>query len=175
MLVFKPMRLLCGLALAALFPLCPLTLAGNIAVFNVKDFGATGRKAGDAHAAIQKAVDACAAAGGGMVYLPPGEYSSGTIKLKSHVRFHIEAGATLFASLNRGTFDKGALLYGEGLDNITLEGRGLVDGQASYDWRLNDHEDDFIRPNLVLMEALRKPLMRAFPKDHPKETNFPRM
>ena len=67
------------------------------------------------------------------------------------------------------------LLYGEGLENITLEGRGLVDGQASYDWRLNDHEDDFIRPNLVLMEALRKPLMRAFPKDHPKETNFPRM
>jgi hypothetical protein len=175
MLARKPILLLCCLALAAFFPTCPPAFGGNLAIFNVKDFGATGRKTDDAHAAIQKAVDACAAAGGGMVYLPPGEYSSGTIKLKSHVRFHIEAGATLFASLNRSTFDKGALLYGEGLENITLEGRGLVDGQASYDWRLNDHEDDFIRPNLVLMEALRKPLMRAFPKDHPKETNFPRM
>src|SRR5262245_34882800 len=149
--------------------------ASGVSVFNVKDYGATGRKADDAQAVIQKAVDACAAAGGGMVYLPPGEYSSGTIKLKSHVRFHIEAGATLFASLNRTTFDKGARFYGEGLENISLEGRGLVDGQADYEWRLNDHEDDFIRPNLVLMEALRKPLMRPFPKGHPKETNFPRM
>src|SRR5262245_19714178 len=101
-----------------------LTFA-DVAVFNVKDYGATGRKADDAHAAVQKAVDACAAAGGGMVYLPPGEYTSGTIKLKSHVRFHIEAGATLFASLNRTTFDKGALSHGEGLENISLEGRGL--------------------------------------------------
>ena len=175
MLTRQSIRLLCCLALAASGPIFRPALAADLAIFNVKDFGATGRKTDDAHAAIQKAVDACAAAGGGMVYLPPGEYSSGTIKLKSHVRFHIEAGATLFASLNRSTFDKGALFYGEGLDNITLEGRGLVDGQATYDWRLNDHEDDFIRPNLVLMETLRKPLMRPFPKDHPKETNFPRM
>ena len=175
MLVLKSMPLLCCLTFPEFLLIGSPALAGDRAVFNVKDFGATGRKTDDAHAAIQKAVDACAEAGGGMVYLPPGEYSSGTIKLKSHVRFHIEAGATLFASLNRKSFDKGALLYGEGLENITLEGRGLVDGQASYDWRLNDHEDDFVRPNLVLMEALRKPLMRAFPKDHPKETNFPRM
>jgi Glycosyl hydrolases family 28/Pectate lyase superfamily protein len=175
MLKLNPILLLFCLALTALVPIFRPALAADLATFNVKDFGATGRKTDDAHAAIQKAVDACAAAGGGMVYLPPGEYSSGTITLKSHVRFHIEAGATLFASLNRSTFDKGALFYGEGLENITLEGRGLVDGQATYDWRLNDHDDDFIRPNLVLMETLRKPLMRPFPKDHPKETNFPRM
>src|ERR1700752_2819931 len=106
MFKLKPMQLLFCLALSVSLPIYPSALAGDVAVFNVKDFGATGRKADDAHAAIQKAVDACAAAGGGMVYLPPGEYSSGTIKLKSHVRFHIEAGATLFASLNRSTFDK---------------------------------------------------------------------
>lgn len=61
-------------------------------VFNVKDYGATGRKADDARSAIQKAIDACAAAGGGAVYLPPGEYTSGTLYLRSHVYFHIEAG-----------------------------------------------------------------------------------
>lgn len=164
-----------ALSVAILLPTGRPLFAASPATFNVKDFGATGTKSDDAQAAIQRAVDACAAAGGGMVYLPPGDYTSGTIKLKSHVRFHIEAGATVFASLNRSTFDKGALFYGEGLENITLEGRGLVDGQSSYEWRLNDHEDDFIRPNLVLMETLRKPLMRAFPKGHPKETNFPRM
>ena len=61
-------------------------------VFNVKDYGATGRKADDARSAIQKAIDACTAAGGGAVYLPPGEYTSGTLYLRSHVYFHIEAG-----------------------------------------------------------------------------------
>ncbi len=152
-----------------------LHAAAGAAIYNVRDFGATGNKADSAHAAIQKAVDACAAAGGGMVYLPPGDYTSGTIKLRSHVRFHIEGGATLFASTDYKTFDKGALLYGEGLENITIEGRGLVDGQSGYEWKLNDHEDDFIRPNLVLMQTLRKPLMRPFPRGFPKETNYPRM
>lgn len=43
-------------------------------VFNVRDYGATGRKAENAGPAIQSAVDACSEAEGGMVYLPPGEY-----------------------------------------------------------------------------------------------------
>src|SRR2546430_15480970 len=64
-------------------------------IFNVKDYGATGKKADNARTAIQKAIDACAKAGGGIVYLPPGDYTSGTIHLRSHVRFWIEAGATL--------------------------------------------------------------------------------
>src|SRR5437016_2646188 len=54
-------------------------------VFNVKDFGASGRKEDNAQGAIQKAIDACAQAGGGMVYVPPGSYTSGTIHLRSHV------------------------------------------------------------------------------------------
>ena len=41
-------------------------------IFNVKDFGATGKKSDDALPTIQKAIDACAAAGGGTVYVPPG-------------------------------------------------------------------------------------------------------
>ena len=39
-------------------------------VFNVRDYGATGQKVEDARAAIQKAIDACAGAGGGTVVLP---------------------------------------------------------------------------------------------------------
>src|SRR4030042_3294712 len=45
---------------------------GALPVFSVKAFGATGVKTDNAREGIQKAVDACAEAGGGMVYLPPG-------------------------------------------------------------------------------------------------------
>src|SRR5580692_3735629 len=61
-------------------------------VFNVKTYGATGKKSDNARAAIQKAIDACAKAGGGTVYLPPGDYTSGTLHLRSHVRFYIASG-----------------------------------------------------------------------------------
>ncbi|MDP2885702.1 MAG: glycosyl hydrolase family 28 protein [Ignavibacteria bacterium] len=137
---------------------------GQQSVFNVRDFGATGKKSGNAQPFLQRAIDSCASLGGGMVYLPPGEYSSGTLHLRSHVRFYIEAGATLYSIKVKEAFDKDALLYGEDLENITIEGRGTIDGQGAYEWRLNDIQDDFIRPNQDQMEALGKPLMRSFPK-----------
>ncbi len=148
---------------------------GNVAIFNVKDYGATGRKADYAQAAIQKAVDACAKAGGGMVYLPPGEYTSGTIHLRSHVRFYVESGATLFAAQYDAAFDKSTLLYGEGLENISIEGRGTIDGQAEYEWRVNDFNDAYIRDNQLLAEKLGKPLMRSFPKDLHTRKVYPHM
>lgn len=135
-------------------------------VFNVRNFGATGAKLDNAGPAIQKAVDACSEAGGGVVYLPPGEYTSGTIHLRSHVRFFIDSGATLFASRDKPDYDKLALFYGEDLVNISIEGRGLVDGQADYEWRLNDLDDRYIRDNQLLMEAAGKALLRSFPKDY---------
>jgi len=134
-------------------------------VFSVKDFGATGIRDDLAQEAIQKAVDACAAAGGGMVYIPPGDYTSGTIHLRSHVRLFVEAGATVYSLHDKSRFDKDALLYGEDLVDVTIEGRGVFDGGGAYDRRLKgDHEDDFIRPNQIEMEALGLPLMRSFPK-----------
>jgi len=134
-------------------------------VFNVKDFGATGIRDDLAQEAIQKAVDACAAAGGGMVYIPPGDYTSGTIHLRSHVRLFVEAGATVYSLHDKSRFDKDALIYGEDLVDVTIEGRGVFDGGGAYDRRLKgDHEDDFIRPNQLEMEALGLPLMRSFPK-----------
>ena len=87
-------------------------------VFNVKDFGATGIKDDLAQEAIQKAVDACAAAGGGTVFIPPGQYTSGTIHLRSHVRLFVEAGATVYSLHDKSRFDKDALLYGEDLVDV---------------------------------------------------------
>jgi len=133
--------------------------------FNVKDYGATGRKADDARPAIEKAIEACAQAGGGTVILPAGDYTSGTIHLRSHVTLHIDAGATLYAATNDASFDKQGLLYGEDLENVTIEGRGTVDGQAEYEWRLNDIDDAYIRDNQLLAQAAGASMMRSFPKD----------
>ena len=134
-------------------------------VFNVKDYGATGIKEDLAQEAIQRAVDACAEAGGGTVFIPPGQYTSGTIHLRSHVRLFVESGATVYSLHDKSRFDKDALLYGEDLTDVTIEGRGVFDGEGAYDRRLKgDHEDDFIRPNQIEMEKLGLPLMRSFPK-----------
>ncbi|MGD0303164.1 MAG: glycosyl hydrolase family 28 protein, partial [Bryobacteraceae bacterium] len=135
-------------------------------VFNIKDYGASGRKTDNARPALQQAIDACGKAGGGTVYVPPGEYTSGQLHLRSGVRLYVEAGATIFASLNSREFDSektAALFYGEDLHNIALEGRGTLDGQASYEFRPNNFTDFYIMPNQRLMEATGKPLMRSFP------------
>jgi polygalacturonase len=92
------------------------------------------------------------------------------------VNLHIEAGATLFASQDVKVFDRkipnhSALLYGEDIENIAIEGRGTIDGQAEYDWREDDHEQGFSHKRLML--SLGKPLMRTFPKDFPKRTLYP--
>jgi len=134
-----------------------------VQVFNVKDFGASGAKDQDAQSAIQSAIDACSNSGGGMVYFPPGEYTSGTVHLRSHMRLHVEAGAVVYSSKNPDTYDKESLLYGEDIENITIEGRGTFNGLGAYEWRLNDMDDRYILSNQRRMEALGKPLRRAFP------------
>lgn len=165
-------RQLAIIGMLVVFILSPEVWAGSISgpglgpVFNVRDYGATGEKAQNARQAIQKAIEACAAAGGGLVYFPPGDYSTGTVHLRSHVRIFIEAGATVYSIKDKSAFDRDALFYGEDLVNVTLEGRGVVDGQAGYEWReKGDFHDDFIYPNQLEMEKVGRPLVRSFPRN----------
>ena len=52
-------------------------------VFDVRHFGAVGDGRTLDTVALNKAIVACSAAGGGCVLLPPGKYLSGTVRLKS--------------------------------------------------------------------------------------------
>ena len=70
-------------------------------IFNVKDYGAVGDGKQMNTIAIQKAIDACNCAGGGVVLIKDGVYLTGTIILKSNVEVHIAAGAVLLGSLVR--------------------------------------------------------------------------
>src|SRR5690242_3244878 len=66
--------------------------------FDVKNFGAAGDARTLDTSAINRAIDACNAAGGGVVYLAGGSYLSGTVVLKSNVTLYLEADATLLGS-----------------------------------------------------------------------------
>ncbi|MFP4157315.1 MAG: glycoside hydrolase family 28 protein [Opitutales bacterium] len=67
-------------------------------MYSILDFGAVGDGEILCTKAIQSAIDAAAAAGGGTVYLPAGHFKCGTIYLKSYVTLHLTNGAVLQAS-----------------------------------------------------------------------------
>lgn len=149
------------------------------AVFNVRDYGATGQAADDAGPAIQKAMDACAAAGGGTVLIPPGQYTSGTVRLRSRVRLLLQPGATLLAATNPAAYpfehqpSQAALLWGENLEAVTIEGGGTLHGQARYEWREDDWERAF--EHKQIMQRLGKSLRRPFPAGFPQRRLFPHL
>lgn len=110
-------------------------------VFNIKDFGAVGDgKTDDAHA-IQQALDACTAAGGGRVLVPAGStFLTGPFDLKSHVEFYVEAGARVLANPDLSVYKKSAFratvsegtiwIGGENLEQVTICGGGNIDGNG---------------------------------------------
>lgn len=107
---------------------------GSTARWDVKALGATGRRADNATQTFRAAVEACASAGGGMVYVPPGEYTVGTIQLKDNTTLHLEAGATLFLSQSTADFLPGSrtMIFAENATNIAVTGMGTLDGLAQY-------------------------------------------
>lgn len=73
-------------------------------IYNILDYGAVSDTTRLSTAAIQAAVDDCASHGGGTVWIPAGNYLSGTVQLRSFVNLHLDAGATLYASRNPKDF-----------------------------------------------------------------------
>ncbi len=124
-----------------------LRAAPGPVVFNVRHYGAVGDGRHLETVAINKAVAACTKAGGGMVYLPPGKYLTGTIVLKSHVTLDLDAGATILGSENPSDYplvsdpwgsDRkviSPLIYAEDAENLTLTGRGTLNGQGQTWWK----------------------------------------
>lgn len=111
------------------------------AALNVRDFGATGDGQTKDTAAVQKALDACVAAGGGTVVVPGGVYLIGSIVLGSNTKLQLERGANLSGSPDiadyplvhvrwEGEFAEGhrALLSSEDAENLTIAGPGSIFG-----------------------------------------------
>jgi hypothetical protein len=133
--------------------------------FNVQDFGAAATGQVLATKPLQAAIDA-AGQSGGVVYFPPGTYLSGTLTLRSHVSLHLEAGGVLLGSKNledyphvqpalRSYTDNYAnqfLIYGENLEDVSLLGRGTINGQGGSFKRVEKYGN---RPFLIRMVNCR--------------------
>jgi hypothetical protein len=117
-------------------------------LFSVRDFGAKGDGVTKDTAAIQRAVDAASAAGGGEVYFGAGTYLSGSVFLKSNVDFHLSAGAVLKGSPDKEDYNAADVCpqnrtsrkessFGAHLllcieqENVTVRGPGRIDGNSA--------------------------------------------
>jgi polygalacturonase len=144
-------KILAGASLALLPFSMSRAGASPLDAFNIRDYGAKGDGAALDTDAIQHAIDAASAAGGGTVYLPLGRYLSFTVRLWSHITLLFASGAVLIAAdpaKHGGHYDlpeanswdpyqdfghsyfRNSLLWGEDLEDIAILGPGLIDGEG---------------------------------------------
>jgi hypothetical protein len=97
-------------------------------------FGAVADGKTNNAASIQQAIDKVSAAGGGQVIVPPGNFMSGPVFLKSGVNLHLQLGACLLGPTNRSDYgiEKGrpAIVSATNQNNISISGNGIIDGQG---------------------------------------------
>lgn len=107
----------------------------NSQVYDIRSYGAVGDGMTINTLAIQKAIDMAHISGGGKVIIPQGVYVSGSLDMKSNVELHIKKGATLLGSPHpddyRHVYKWKALLLADGVQNISISGKGIIDGRGA--------------------------------------------
>ena len=148
-----------GSLAAAALPAVAQTVEGVIAsaagAFNVRNYGAKGDGKTLDSPAINRAIEAASAAGGGTVYFPAGVYASYSIRLRSRITLYLDQGATILAEatpyegMASGGYDEAeaqgnwepyqdyghnhwhnSLIWGERLHDVAILGPGLIWGKG---------------------------------------------
>jgi polygalacturonase len=129
-----------------------------LGLFDVRTYGAVGDGKAVDSPAINRAIDAAAAAGGGTVLFPAGTWLCFSIRLKSNVALYLAQGATVVAAdsplpgastgYNGGVYDAAepnaaeayqdyghthwhnSLIWGEELHDVGISGPGLIHGKG---------------------------------------------
>jgi len=129
--------------------------------FPITDFGADPDGVADSSDAFAKAIAGANAAGGGRVIVPPGDFLTGPIHLKSHVNLHLAKGATVRFKTDPKAYlplvftrwegvelmNYSPFVYAFEQENIAITGEGVLDGQCSREhwwtwkgpWKQNQH------------------------------------
>lgn len=101
---------------------------------SIKKYGAIADGVTNNADAIQQAIDRVSAGGGGRVVIPPGNYMTGSIFLKSGVDLHLELGATLLGPTTTQGYLKSksrpSVVSARDQHDIAISGEGIIDGQA---------------------------------------------
>jgi polygalacturonase len=128
-------------------PLPPEITFPTNKTIKITDVGAVADGKTLATDAIRKAIDECAAAGGGVVQIPAGEYLTGPIHFKSNITLQVDEGATVKFTTDRSQYpivrtryeavdimNFSPLIYAYQCQNIRITGKGTLDGQGQEWW-----------------------------------------
>jgi len=132
-------------------------------LINVTEFGAIADGKTICTRAFAEAIKAASKCGGGTVYVPAGKFLTGSIYLRSNITLNLDAGAVLifcndiseykivksrWEGVEREVYS--SCIYGDGLENIAITGRGTLDGQGEFWWKLfREKINEYPRPKLI--------------------------
>jgi polygalacturonase len=116
--------------------------------FDVRSFGAVDDGRTLNTEAFRQAIKACHEGGGGIVCVPPGDWLTGPIHLRSYVNLHLEKGTLLRFSTRPANYlpvvftrwegvecyNYSSLIYARDCENVAVTGVGVLDGQGQAWW-----------------------------------------
>jgi polygalacturonase len=141
---------LIGLGAAVAGAAGPVRATGSLTgLHDIRDYGAKGDGTAIDSIAINRAIEAASARGGGTIVVPPGRYLCFSIRLKSHITLVLSPGSVIEAAspdrhpgqydLPEGVYEEqfvdyglahfhNSLIYGDGVSDIAILGHGLIHG-----------------------------------------------
>jgi hypothetical protein len=133
--------------LYSIIPLLLIWIAASAQTeFSVTDYGAIADGKTLNKTAFQEAIDACHESGGGTVRVPGGTYYTAGFELKENVSLHLASGALLIASRDIDDYvsygDKKVFILIDSLQNLSITGKGKIDGSGSSFYDENFNPDD---------------------------------
>ncbi|MFM2294729.1 MAG: hypothetical protein RLZZ350_1142 [Verrucomicrobiota bacterium] len=133
-------------------------------VFYVTNYSAVGDGVTTNTTAIQNAINAANAAGGGTVIVTPGNYLCGPLAMKNNLYFKIQTNATLtmlpIDKYPSGVTNPVSFLSASSLHDIQIGGGGGIEGQGLPWWQASETNSAANRPNMINLSACSKILIQ---------------